>query len=105
MVTLPSEQRGASSVESYKAEMALDISQAMQVYDVRLTPVPTSTLQSSQVLPSLPQLITGSRACSGAAVSLLAAVFDCVLWLVRFQRRPSCFRLFQCTAAKGRFQT
>ena len=51
MVTLPSEQRGASSVESYKTEMALDVGKAKQVYDVRLTPVPMSTLQSSQVLP------------------------------------------------------
>ena len=51
MVTLPSEQRGASSAESYKTEMALGVGKAKQVYYVRLTPVPMSTLQSSQVLP------------------------------------------------------
>lgn len=52
VVTLPSEQRGIPSVESYKAEVALDVTKAKHIHEVRLTPVATSVLQSSQVPPS-----------------------------------------------------
>jgi hypothetical protein len=49
VATLPSEQRGISSAESYKTEVSVDVFRAKEVNDVLLTPVPTSTSQSSQV--------------------------------------------------------
>ena len=56
VATLPSEQRGVSSAESYKTEMSLDVFDGKEVNDVLLTPIPTSTSQSSQVctLASMP---------------------------------------------------
>ncbi len=49
VATLPSEQRGVSSAESYKTEMSFEVVDGKPVDDVRLTPVLVSTLQASQV--------------------------------------------------------